>query len=322
MLQKLFLGLLFFFGSFTILKGQKITEDQQKAKRVSLLKDTSFIRFSSQVNSLMKTSKGKQTNFAAIKNLFTANKTLLRDLKLKYNITTQQPDNESQYIGPDDMPIAKPVTTQKIQYAVAPVSVINYYPPYTEKQIHDYINPGAEGTSETGSNNNTGKIAITTSVQPGITHWYDAYVFVYRQSVKVPDNPSIVRAQVRFYYTYFSTGWDTETGNLSTDLVINASANFVSPAYNQLASRNNPPPMANWKQITPVARESFQSLRDYSDIKDSSYIIAGNVTPGSTIDFKFGMSFTPYNNRVGNFGAYHYREYTLTKIVVSYFKAE
>jgi hypothetical protein len=321
MLQKHLLYLLFFVGSTATIKAQQITEDQQKARLVSLQNDTSFIRFSSKVNALIKTSKGKQTNFAAVKKLFTANKSLLQQLKLKHPITPIQQENENPVQGPGVKPDIKLVEKEKI-YAIAPVQVVKYYPPYTEKEIHDYINPGTGGTTETGNYSSTGQIAITTSVQPGVTHWYDAYVFAFRQSVTVPNNPAIVKAHVKFYYHYFNTGWDTETGHLSTDLVINTSPNFVSPAYNQLAARNTPPPMASWKEIKRMASESFNSLRDYSESVYDSYVIGGNVTPGSTIDFKFGMSFTPYNNRVGDFGAYHYRNYRLIMIEVSYYKAQ
>lgn len=322
MIQKHFLSLLFFFGSSAIIKAQPITEEQQKAKLTSLQSDTSFTRFSSKVNALMKNSNGRQTNFAAIKKLFTANKTLLQELKLKHHIAPIQQENEIQYLNTNDKPGFKPVAAKEMPKAIAPVKVVNYYPPHTEKEIHDYIGSHSGVTSETGSNSNTGQIAIMTSVQPGVTHWYDSYVFVFRQSVIVPNDPSIVKAHVKFYYHYYSTGWDTESGHLSTDLVINTSPNFVSPAYNQLASRNTPPAMASWKEIKRMASEYFDNLREYSESKYDSYIIAGNVTPGSTIDFKFGMSFTPYNNRVGDFGAYHYRTYKLIKIEVSYFKAQ
>ena len=289
------------------------TMEQDKEKLVALQNDALFKPFQRKVRNLLKSAKGRSTNFAAVKALFETNKSLLQQLKVKHNLPAVKKQEVIEY--------ELSIISQEMAKLKTPVKVVTYTPAYSEKEIHDYIGGRSDRTYESGSNENTGKIAITTSVQPGRTHWYDKYVSVFRQSVKVPADPTIVEARVKFYYTYFSTGWDTESGVMNTGLVINTSSNYISPAYNNFATYNGGPNMADWKKIVVVGSERFENLRDYSITKDSTFTIIGNVTPGSTIDFKLGMCFKPYSCRVGSFGAYHYTEFILSKIEVSYYVA-
>lgn len=306
MKKALISGLFLFIGISCFAQNDDV---QHRAKMAALKKDTAFKRFQSEFTTIMKTANKSNTNFNRIKTLFATNNALLKALKTKYKLQKRlliAPTNSV------DISKKRPALYSKI------VKTETYTAPYTAKEIYENAsNHPALSTAD----DQLGKIVWTETATPGDANYFSPYIYSFRQTIQVPTNPVIVAARVKFYYSYFYTGWDTEEGFFFNSLRIIASSGFNSPAYNDLPLNRQTTEPKVWRTITSSNyAQFFEEIHDYSKKMDTSFQIEGYVVPGSTLDFKVGIVHDP-GGYTGHFGAYHYAEYYLKKIEIIFLKA-
>jgi hypothetical protein len=286
------------------------TDDaKHRTKLAALNKDTAFKRFQSEFNTIMKTADKSNTNFARIKTLFTTNGVLLKSFRTKYNLQKRTLTTPKNSIGVSKI---RPALFSKV------VETVMYTTPYTAKVLH----PNTTTIPvEISPDDQSGKIIWTHTTSPGDSKPIPHYIHCFKQTINVPANPVIVAVRLKFYYSYFLTGWDSEVGMLGTSIRISAGSGFNSPAYNNMTINNQTPELMNWRTINGSDYyQGFQEMHDYTQTKDTSFEIEGYVVPGTTLDFKFGIVHYP-GSYTGDFGAYHYGEYQLKKIEVNFLKA-
>jgi len=306
-MKKAFIPALFLFISISCFA--QTDDAQHRIKLAALNKDTAFKRFQSEFTAIMKTANKSNTNFASIKTLFTANSILLKSLRTKYNLQKRS------LIAPKSS-----VSVSKIRPALFSkvVETVMYTTPYTAKVLH----PNTTALPvEINPDDQSGKIIWTYTSSPGDPKPIPHYIHCFKQTINVPANPVIVAMRLKFYYSYFLTGWDSEVGQLGTSIRINAGSGFNSPAYNDMTINNQTSELMNWRTLDwSDYYQGFEEMHDYTKTKDTSFEIEGYVVPGTTLDFKFGIVHYP-GSYTGDFGAYHYGEYHLKKIEVTFLKA-
>lgn len=286
------------------------TEDtRHRAKLTALNKDTAFKRFQSEFNAIMKSANKSNSNFARIKTLFTTNRILLKSLKTKYNLQKKPITIASKSVGISKV---RPSLFSKV------VDTVTYTTPYTAKETYPGLNNEPFYSS---IDDQSGKIIWTHISSPGDSKYLSPYINSFKQTIMVPANPVIVAMRIKFHYSYLLTGWDSEEGMFNTSIRINASSGFSSPAYNNMTINNQTSELMNWRTLASSDYfQKFEEMHDYSKTKDASFEIEGYVVPGTSVDFKFGIVYYP-GSFTGDFGAYHYAEYHLKKMEVTFLKA-
>ncbi len=308
---------LFFFASlFTTcsLHAQKTTTTADQQATLTLLKkDTAYSLFMNKLDAIMKTAKGRKTNAIAVKALFENNKMMFQRLQKKYDIDGLKVTTSNPVVSVKPLEISAQEKPK-----ILPVNIKLYKAPFTEKKIFTFDDEDTPA-QETGSDASTGKIAYTTATDHCIL--LGPAVYGFRQKITVPSDPLITYAKVRFYFSFYHTGWDTYYAQVQFYLALKASANFICYDYNQMESAGYP--MENWKtpfKLAPnLSCTDFTVVTDFNRILDSSFAIEGYVTPGSDLNFIIGPCHRS-NNYVGNSGSYHYSEFILKKITVTYLK--
>jgi hypothetical protein len=306
-MRKTFISGLFLLTSISCFA--QTDDELHRIKLTALKKDTAFKRFQTEFNAIMKTANKSNTNFDRIKALFTTNSILLKSLRTKYNLQKRllTAPKSSVHISK-----IRPALSSKV------VEKVTYATPYTAKVVH----PNTTTIPvEISPDDQSGKIIWTHTTSPGDSKPIPHYIHCFKQTINVPANPVIVAVRLKFYYSYFLTGWDSQAGMLGTSIRISAGSGFNSPAYNDMTINNQTPELMNWRTLDwSDYDQGFQEMHDYTQTKDTSFEIEGYVVPGTTLDFKFGIVHYP-GSYTGDFGAYHYGEYHLKKIEVNFLKA-
>src|SRR5690606_26456318 len=171
----------------------------------------------------------------------------------------------------------------------------------------------------------SGKQAIQSTAYCTLPSY--CYIGLYQrgfgEKVTVPSDPQIIAARVKFDYSFAYDAWDSYGAKSAIDLLVRAGINFNSTAYNGLPDvYGGGAPTDRWKKLaTLMPLDSV--MTDYGEFHataDSSVTIEGYVTPGSDVDFRFGFGF-PKGTHKGVTGNYHYAEFVLKKITVTYYKS-
>ncbi len=292
-------------------------QDGINVKLISLRQDTAFIRFEGKLKELMKTAKGKQSNYAAVKKLFSSNSTMLQGLKKRYNLGSAITSNGSQNkFSADKRPslvgVVKGPTANIYSYTLnGPFSGTNINRGYA---MAEEINRVGNKLSWI----NTYSYTPERSIKLGWAGYY------HTAEITVPNNPLIIGVRLEFDYSFYTAGWDSDGGDLYTILGLWASEEFSSPAYSSLETSEIAsalyPPGPVYKKAKQLYYRQFLNTVDfgYSDI--SKFVIEGYVLPGKNFTVKLAAGYTDAST-MGYFGGYHYGEFELYRINVTFLKA-
>lgn len=145
------------------------------------------------------------------------------------------------------------------------------------------------------------------------------------QKFKVPSNPEVIAAEIKFDYSYLYTGWDTYGGITGLELVIRADDKLSGSSYNELPERaagsESGTPADRWKKIATL-HPMDTVVADFDEFHangESSFTIEGYAAPGTEIEVRVGFGY-PAGTKKGLNGCYHYAEFILKKITVNYYK--
>jgi hypothetical protein len=293
----------------------------QKKQWEEIAKDSSYKVFQAKLKELSQMAKGKQTNFAAVKKLFLDNKIQLEALATRYKVDLAQPVKDKPAVGNKTKIIplqgVRAVDNGKALYK-APFKIKDalsdnrYARQYTKLDFYDN-----EGRA-TYSFLDNGLFAD----QPTALRQIGYKEVFWGEKIKIPNNPLYVAARIEIEYSYLYTGWDTYGAYFQPMVGLFVSDNFRSVEFSNLPGFMYE---QRWKQIA-LADYRFQiwenaSIKDFMFSKDTSFQIEGYITPGSEITIKAGFGMTS-GNSIGNYGSYHYAEFQLKKIIVTYLKAD
>jgi hypothetical protein len=303
--------------------------------------DPAYKKFRSELDKLMKTARGSNTNYTAVKALISQNKTVLNELYKRSNI---QPPATGHVIK-KTIPKAVSITTGRLRLSGSTLQQTKT-PPY--QATWRWTNQGGGMTlpDTSFSQYTSGKSAFVFGPTNGWTMPYrlGAYSQGMYHDFTVPSNPEIIEAEVRIEYSYLFAGWDTYGGCNGVELVVRANKEFVSPELKSL-------PLANQSHGYPAtysggnqpgyngngnggAADSFRVVsiiipRDTvtTDIQDWSaeenngvFTVRGHVYPGNHVKFNFGIGYM-VNTARGPNGSYHYLECRVKKVIVTFLKA-
>lgn len=296
----------------------------------AISQEPEFKTFRAKVDALIASAKGKNTNAAAVKNLFAANKTMLRTLYTKHGLSNRM----SQVQNASGNNVIKAVSErpymlnqQAIQSGMQKV-ITSYDKVYYDSDNWD----GAPGnrfprmsatldsisypktlaiTSKPCTSNNNNNSNYNNCIWGG-------NIYGYKQKIKVPNNPKILSASIRFEYEIDYSGWDGNLAINEIELDIQASNNFNSTTYKDLPIGLHLLTSDLKKIKTLYARDTVTADFKEIHIKNSgSYTMEGYVVPGSEIDLTFGFVYANKTYK-GWFGSYHYGEIKLNRIIVTY----
>jgi hypothetical protein len=287
----------------------------ERTKKLAVLKrDTAYKRFQSELAAIMKTAKGRKTNFAAASSLFANNKAILQGLKKRHNLSASviKQGNSNQLVTANDHPAARLTKTVGMLG-----NIYNYEltGPFTSVALPRFEEMGWESTSSGNK--------ITFTRREGDILDIGSAAFYFPVNIRVPNDPRVVGLRLEFEYEFFMAGWETEGGELSALLGFWAGNNFNSPGYEVL---NNAPVVHGmeyldyFKKGATFYNKTFTEIDDYTASRNSSFYIEGYVTPGTTCNFKLAAGYST-NSIAGDFGSYHYGEFELKKVAVKFLKA-
>ncbi|HEV7781676.1 MAG TPA: hypothetical protein VGO58_10450 [Chitinophagaceae bacterium] len=292
-----------------------ISKQEHQAKLVLLKKDTAYQRFHDKLTALLETAKGRNTNFAAVQKLFTANKPMLTGLKKRYNLpgAGMTLHNNNQYIVNEDRPVAQVATNTNAvttltrvvngPFVLAHTSPAGQNPWVVEQQGRKIIWT-LSGDEETFDLGGTAVYAVAV--------------------VTVPDDPKILSVMIDFEYTLFTTGWDTEGGVIAPMLGVLVYGGLNSFSYDHW--RTTGIHVANnyqqiFKHFKTFFTKEFDGPGQYTESRSkNTFGFGGNVVPGQTIYLKVAIGYDTNSNHTGDFGVYHYGEFELNKITLRYSK--
>lgn len=286
-------------------------------------KDTAYVRFQAELNTLIKKANGRSTYAAEAANLFAQNKNLLERVNRQYQ--RQESMNRSGF---------KPKSTVRkinpeILNQMAKLSMLllhqSFKTPYKE---WGYVHLANASTAQLLQNDlQHGEIDF--SIYPS-TLWAPSFKDFhkgFRVSAKVPNDPSIIAAQVHFEYSFFYTGWDTYGASNGMQLVFGPSKNFISPGLNGLtdtavfASGYNIPPIRFTIMETLLPWDSVSTeIKEVHASREGSFSITGYVKPNETVDFAIGAGYM-HGSVYGINGHYLYGEFRLKKATITYLKS-
>jgi hypothetical protein len=291
-------------------------KSEQENKLAVLKKDTAYKRFQTQLATIMKTAKGRNTNYAAVKTLFEKNKLMLESLKKKYKLvgSVKAADNSIKLTIYEDRAIFI-----KLKNTVLASNLYNYdktgpFDPFYGKldllAMKWHTIESGYKISFTSSND---KINLGSSA------------FGFHVPITVPNIPEIVGVQLEFDYSVFLTGWDSEGGDLSTILGFSAGYTFNSPSYEALPvstvmDSNNDGFPHYYKLARLFLNRDFNEMDDYVYTREGTFTIESYVTPGKTYHTMLVAGYTQ-DSKIGDWESYHFGEFELKKVRVKFLKA-
>jgi hypothetical protein len=288
-------------------------------------KDPAYITFQKEFNALVKSCKGANTNAGAFKKLFTDYRSLFTALYTKAGMKPSQPMSVNR--SRMNTKLVAAFNSPALKNVVAMAMQSDFLPPFDKS----WWNSGHPITNDpppfdtAGSSFASGKVIATvnSAISPGKAY-LGIYGRGYTKKIKFTNNPEVLAAKIQFHYSFDYTGWDTYGAKTAINLILRTSNNnFNSSAYDEL-----PPPSPfhalndRWKVIANLLPIDSVTT-DFDEIHlaaDSVFSIEGYITPGSETDFMFGFAYPQGTNRGLN-GCYHYGEFILKKITVTYYKS-
>jgi len=288
------------------------------------LKNSAYTKLRSEVDILSQNASGKNSNAAAVKLLFIRNKILLQNLYGKaglQNAEAMTANTKRLYVFNP-----KGIQSKLVKYIKLPsaTTLVRTAPYDDDWKRTGYPNGNMPAPFDTAASNfGTGKIAITSNPCNNTSYCYlGTHSTGFLEKIKVPSDPYILAAQIKFDYSFDYTGWDTYGAKTAIDLVVKASDNFNSATYKELP--NGPVVFSNFAYKKAGVLLLLDSIiTDFGELHASanaSFTMEGYVTPGTDIELHFGFSF-PVGTNKGLNGCYHYGEFILKKITVSYYKS-
>jgi len=323
---------------------QQIWGDPHVAERFATEagKDPGYKKFKAELETLLKDAKGSNTNAAAVKALFARNTAMLNGLYRESNIEAPVQTAMSKVVRPyRTMHIASVLDKMKIAGASL---VQQKTPPYLVTWL--WANGGYPDTYPDSSLSQfaVGKTAMVYQNNPtSIVRRLGRYYQGPFQSFKVPSNPEILAAEIRFEYSFLYTAWDTYGGITGVELLVRGGQNFVSADLKNLSAADgsdwnhqpyyvgNPTDYSIYnyaegdsfkvaKVLYPRDTVSTNIQEFHAQDDNGTFVMRGYVIPGSTLMFNFGPGFM-LNTRRGLNGNHHYLEFRLKKITVTYLKS-
>lgn len=290
-------------------------------------KDPRYAKFQERLNGLLAKANGTNTNADAVRSLYLENRTLLQSLYTRSGLQESKAmrggitRRSSLVHAKPDLFISASGKYKKVRLTATKL------PPYDgvwRRSEFPNANMSPLPFDTTGSIYNSGKLVITSNPCHLPPYCYVGFHSLgYTETIEVPSNPKILGAQIKFDYSFNYTGWDSYGAKTGIDLIMRAPENFNSTAFNQLAdvtASPYTPPATRWKHIG-VLMPLDSVTTDFDEFHASgngTYTIEGYITPGSNIEFRFGFAFPKGTNK-GLTGCYHYGEFRLKKISVTYF---
>ncbi len=311
-MKKIFLLYLLALVFQPVLKAQKIFD--QKTIQATLKKDTGYNRFQKELDQLRKTAKGKNTNASAVKSLFARNKTMLTNVSNSNKVST----------GPSAVMAGVKLQVYNIKDKLKLVENpgFGFIAPYSDHWL------GREWDQrpsfhDGGTDTSIGKMAYTYYYDDNFWGSLGGASVGFKQTIRVPANPDIVAARVEFEYSFHLTGWDTKEASFRVGLLVQC-VNFVSAQFLALPELYMPGmyPEDKWrrvKELTPVINIT-EDVKDFEYNDETPFVIEGNVVPGTDMTLSIGPGYRPGDHE-GIYTCYHYGEFRLKKIKVSYMKA-
>ncbi len=291
-----------------------ISKEERQAKLTLLKNDTAYKRFQHKLAAIMKTAKGRNTNYAAVQKLFTANKPMLTGLKKRHNVSGMGIvlHKNNQYLVNEDRPVAQVATNTNL----ATILKRSVSGPFQTGDVYD-AGGGAWDIGREGEK-------ITWTIAPGDQQTQlGAAAFYAVAEIDVPDDPQILSVFMNIQYSYFTTGWDTEGASIAPILA------YWVDGLNSVTYQNKPesdiPIVAASGQRFKVFKTFFTKQFDVTgqythESQNASFGFGGNVTPGRKIILRVAFGYEAEGNHTGDFGAYHYGEFELKQIKLQYSK--
>ena len=295
------------------------TPDKKIAAAVTEMnKDTAYLSFQQDLTKLTRAIKKDQTNFQAIRALFERNRQKLSRLSEQYGLNKLA------------TPASTPPTLRKPALAWLNKLVLSsaVYKSAFTRSISIASNNPVDFTT-LNIEDNAAKINFSI-VSNGISGTPNSYIHRslgvkmkgFTQKIRIPANPEYVAARIKVEYSCLYTGWDSGPSSFQPLIGISVSDNFRSAALDSLPTLY---PISYWK-IAAIPGSRFinltpETIKDFRFSAESSFELEGYVIPGSEIEINvgYGMDSGAF---MGLYGSYHYGEFTLKQITVTYVKAQ
>ena len=281
-------------------------------------KDPAYVKMMAEINSLSKSATKTNTNEAAVRTVLASNSALLSRLYKQSNIAASKPTT---VIVPKktNVPTDFPKNDVMNKLAEKASGNLERIPPYSSNwHWTTEGNPNQVYPDTTGTKFLTAKSVFTFTSGPGMK--LGPYFHGQQASFRVPSDPQIMAMVLRFDYSYMYTGWDTYGAILGMDLVIEANEKYAGP-FNLGIPYDYPLSTSHrWKLASHIfpADTVTSDVQSFNRNGDKVFKVVGFVTPGTTIDVKFGVGFRK-SAQLGANGSYHYVEFILKKITAEYY---
>ncbi len=314
--------------------------------KVATKANPGYLQFRQKISALIDADKDSSTNFSKVKNLFSSNKPLLTESYNKAGISPvkklsmQQPlaayYNRVRTAG--KLILDRDLVREALATAGLVVTKIEKVPPsfFAIWTFNNYPNREMPRPVNYSHESATSKISFTSRRCDGAEDCYQGiFAIGYPNNITVPNNPEIIKARIVLEYSFMYTGWDTYGANTAMELMLRTSNRIVSTQVNDLPNSTlikpdfvYPPgtvidtPTDGWKTagilLPPVSVTT--DVQEIGARKNGTISFEGFVTPGSNFDVDLGVGYPPGTNK-GLHGCYHYCEFQLKKMTVTYLKS-
>jgi hypothetical protein len=310
----LLLAGLVFIGGLSATAQPGIQASEREQIKELFRKDTSYDRFRTELKLVMKTAKGPNSNLAAVKKLFTKNKSMLARMVSKNKIILSTKPNFG--------PITSNIPT-----------VFGELPQnkgiYTRRQTHiaPYDNQFTGGfdmprqLEEVNSDPAIGKIGYKYDNDEETGTSLGASTVTFTEKIPAPNDPLLVTARVEFQYSFTVTGWDSKFANFEIGLYLRC-MNFRNDAFFALPPVTSSEYMERCRKVNVLLPRVYveEDIESFSKTIDGSFIIDGYIDPMADTNFRIEAAYG-LGDKGGLFGSYHYGEFKLKRVIVSYYKA-
>ena len=342
--------MLVFLGACLILSINLPAQEKWKAEFTKFStagkKSPGYQQFQQKLTQLINNAKDSATNFSKVKYLFSGNKPLLNEMYKIAGIapakklSSQQPltDYYTKAKTAGKYILDRNLARDVLATAGLVVSKTERVPPsffaiwtfgnYPNREMPRPVNYSHESA--------TSKISFTSRRCDGPDDCYlGVFAIGYPNLIPVPDNPEIVKATVVMEYSFLYTGWDTYGANTAVELMLRTNNKIISrqvndlpnstlikPTYTYPVGTTIATPTDGWKTagilLPPVAVTT--DVQEIATRKNGTISFEGYVTPGSNFEVYLGIGYPPATNK-GLHGCYHYSEFLLKKMTITFLKA-
>lgn len=338
--------LAFIFGLSLSISAQDNWKKEFDQFKTAAKTNTGYLQLRQKISDLIDAAKDSTTNFLKVKNLFSSNKPLLTESYTKAGInpvkklSVQQPltayYNRVKTAG--KLILDRDLVREALATAGLVVTKIEKVPPsfFALWVFNNYPNREMPRPVNYSHESATSKISFTSRRCDGAEDCYQGvFAIGYPNNITVPNNPEIIKAKIVLEYSFMYTGWDTYGANTAMELMLRTGNRFVSTQVNDLPNSSliKPDfvypsgtlittPTDGWKtagiMLPPVSVTT--DVQEIGARKNGTISFEGFVTPGSNFDVHLGIGYPPGTNK-GLHGCYHYCEFLLKKMTVTFLKS-